>query len=305
VKEKLMDEKLKTTIADTANRLRMIQVDFADEPELTRNDYLSEAVEYALSDVLPDQRNEFLEHLQKRFPSVSIDSNTNGQCQSSFDESVLDDPIFLVKQLQRVAGQFPEDKKEKLAKMLSDAGLAAGDVQEQSNATTGSMAGNGIMIDGASPERAAELFEMLVDFVSKVEPFVSNTWNNLSSRSATRGRVPIKDRLTGFLNNADGQSKETVEAELKNLHRLITAIITAISKAGDHFAREHLARFSPGEIESLVRVEKKGIFVSHEVRCWQKYCELAETVTQATLELEIRKAMIEYAESLLNAGQWR
>ncbi len=300
-----MDDKVKTIIAATANRLRMIQVDFADEPEQTRNDYLSEAIEYALNDVAADQKKEFLEHLQKRFPGVSVESGSNGDSKSSFDENVLNDPNFLVKQLKTVAAKLSQENKDKLAKVLCNSGLAGNQDQSQTNTDSGNMAGSGLFIEGASPERAAEMFEMLIDFVSRVEPFVSNTWRNLSPRSAGRGGGHIKDRLSDFLKDTDGQSKEKIEAELKHLHRLITAIITAISKAGDNFAREHLSRFSPREIESLVNEKKKGIFVSHEVRCWQKYCELAETVTQATLELEIRKAMIEYAESLLNAGQWR
>jgi hypothetical protein len=299
-----MDDKLKTIIAGTANRLRMVQVDFADEPEHTRNEYLSEVIEFALSDVVPDQRNEFLELLLKRFPSVSYDGDPNGRGKSSVDENALNDPAFLVKQLQKVAAQLPDDKKTTLADDLHQAGLTAAGRQPP-NPLSGPVDGMGELLQDASPERICQLLEMFVEFVSKVEPFVSNTWRRLSPRSGGGSDGQIKQRLSDFLNDRDGQSKETIETELKQLHRLITAIITAISKAGDHFAREHLSRFSPSEIEALVNVEKKGIFVSQEVRCWQKYCELSESVTQASLELQIRKAMIEYAESLLNAGQWR
>ena len=40
-------------VAATANRLRLIQIDFADESPDVRRGYLSEAVEASLAEVLP------------------------------------------------------------------------------------------------------------------------------------------------------------------------------------------------------------------------------------------------------------
>ena len=64
------NEKLRAHIAATANRLRMIQVDFADDSDQSRHEYLCEEIEHALKTVLPDERAEFLEGLKTKFPTV-------------------------------------------------------------------------------------------------------------------------------------------------------------------------------------------------------------------------------------------
>ena len=65
-------KKMGSHLVETANRLRLIQVDFADESEQTRTTYLCEEIERALKSVLPDERNEFLERLLEKFPAGSF-----------------------------------------------------------------------------------------------------------------------------------------------------------------------------------------------------------------------------------------
>ena len=62
------NKKMEIYVLETVNRLHLIQVDFADESEQTRMDYLCEEIERALKTVLPEERNEFLQRLQERFP---------------------------------------------------------------------------------------------------------------------------------------------------------------------------------------------------------------------------------------------
>ena len=76
------------------------------------------------------------------------------------------------------------------------------------------------------------------------------------------------------------------------------AMTTAVSRAGGQFARRHLGTFSPSEIAALVRTEPGGVFVSHEVKCWRKYVELAERLDEDAIDMEIKKAIVDYVESL-------
>jgi len=93
-------------------------------------------------------------------------------------------------------------------------------------------------------------------------------------------------------------SNSSVDDDLKVLQKLIAAMITAVSRASGQFARRHLARFSPSEIAALVKMESGSVFVSHEVKCWRKYVELAETLNEDAIDMEIRKAIVDYVESL-------
>ena len=70
---------LESRISETARRLRLIQVDFADDSQQTRMDYLREEIERALKTVLPEQRKVFLEGLMDRFPTGYLDALLNGK----------------------------------------------------------------------------------------------------------------------------------------------------------------------------------------------------------------------------------
>ena len=139
---------------------------------------------------------------------------------------------------------------------------------------------------------------MLVEFVLKLEPVVWNTWRTLSPRSAVRPQGALAEKIGQFLCKDAEVSRSMVDNDLKVLQRLIAAMTTAVSRAGGQFAKHHLAKFSPPEIAALVKMEPGSVFVSHEVKCWRKYVELAETLNEDAIDMEIRKAIVDYVESL-------
>ena len=152
---------------------------------------------------------------------------------------------------------------------------------------------------GIRTDRLAALSVLLVDFALKLEPLVWNTWRTLSPRSGIRPPRGLTKMLGEFLSEDSPSVDQKVERELKMLQRLIAAIITAVGGVGKQFAKKHLARFSPSEISALVRMERGSVLLSHEVKCWRKYFELAETLTEDAMETELRKAVADYAESLI------
>jgi hypothetical protein len=94
-------------------------------------------------------------------------------------------------------------------------------------------------------------------------------------------------------------SPEQVEKALKELQRLTAAIITAVSRVGGQFARQHLTKFTPSEIEAQVRMERGSVFQSHDVKCWRKYTELADLLNEDSIDTAIRRAVVEYVQSLM------
>ena len=89
-----------------------------------------------------------------------------------------------------------------------------------------------------------------------------------------------------------------IENDLKVLQRLVAALTSSISTAGSQFAKHHIARFSPSEISALVKMEKGSFLESHDVKCWRKYVELSETLNEDSIDMDIRKAIVDYVESL-------
>ena len=292
-------------VLETANRLRLIQVDFADQSEQTRTAYLCEEIEKALNSVLPDERNEFLGRLLEKFPAGSfitqaISTETTAENPPAVDESELKNVEFLVRSLLEIAPTLSGDQKDFVDKSLQEAGLRPKARQDNSIELDQKLkqkikVGNECSI---SAEKMAELSAILIDFAIKLESLVWNTWRQLSPRSAVRPQGDLTKKIGQFLSNDTEISVNQVDDDLKVLQRLIAAMTSAVSRVGGQFSKRHLARFSPLEIEALVKMEPGSVFVSHDVKCWKKYKELAETLNEDSIEMEIRKAIVDYVESL-------
>jgi hypothetical protein len=297
-------DNLENHIIRTVNRLRLIQVDFADETEETRNGYLGEEIERALKIVLPDQRKEFLEKLTTRFPVGSFGSKVISD-ESTSPVSQADVPIdseLLVRSLVEIAPTLSDENKQLIVKSLGQQTVTPAveaDYSEQSLKQLQTVLETG-EAGAIRADRLMELSTMLAGLVCKVEPLVWNVWKKLSPRSSIRHTANLKDIMGKFLFSDQDASREQIDEELKQLQWLIAAIITAISQVGGQFARNHLAKFSPSEIAALVKVEQGSVFVSHEVKCWRKYLELAGTLNEDSIDTEIKDAIVGYVESLRN-----
>ena len=298
-------KKMESYILETANRLRLIQVDFADESDETRTAYLCEEIEKALKSVLPDERNEFLGGLLEKFPAGSfitqaISTETTVESPPAIDESELENVEFLVRNLLEIAPTLSDDQKDFVDKSLQEAGLRP-KVQQDNSIDLDQQLKQKLKVGdecSISADQIAELSAILVDFVLKLESLVWNTWRQLSPRSTVRPQGVLTEKIGRFLSSDAEIPVNQVDDDLKVLQRLIAAMTSAVSRVGGQFAKRHLARFSPSEIEALVKMEPGSVFVSHDVKCWKKYKELAEMLNEDSIEMEIRKAIVDYVESL-------
>ncbi|MHC4119275.1 MAG: hypothetical protein ACYSWO_17405 [Planctomycetota bacterium] len=298
-------DKIENRVFETANRLRLIRADFADESDQTRRDYLGEEIEKALATILPDERDEFLRKLLQQFPTGDFAGRPGteaGQDEgaSADDEPRFRDVDFMIQSLLEVIPTLTDEQKAVIDTSLQKAGLRPGPRQDdfidldQQLKTKLQMSGDLSL----NAKELTELTAMLIEFVLKLEPLVWNTWRTLSPRSAVRPQGSLAKRMGQLLCKDADISGDLVNEDLKVLQRLIAALTTAVSRAGGQFAKRHLAKFSPSEIAALVKMEPGGVFVSNEVKCWRKYVELAETLNEDAIDMEIKKAIVDYVESL-------
>ncbi|MHC4543622.1 MAG: hypothetical protein ACYTDW_01195 [Planctomycetota bacterium] len=302
-------ESLEDRVSETANRLRLIQVDFANDSEQTRLEYLDEEVKRVLKTILPEQRKVFLEKLTEKFPtwnfetpSVSEQPQDKGEGRIEMEE--LKDPELVIRLLLDMAPKLSHDQKKLATKRLQGAGFGTSAAAQNYSVRFSKDLIAKLQLDDVpviKADRLKELIVLLVDFAVKLEPLVWNTWRTLSPRSSIRPPASLRKTLGRFLSDDSKMPDKKVEHQLKALQRLIAAITTAVGRVGSQFAKHHLARFSPSEISTLVRMEHGSVFVSHDVKCWRKYLELAETLTEGSIETEIRKAIADYAESLIKS----
>jgi len=301
-----MDEML-NLVERMANRLRMVQIDFADENEQVRQEYLAEEIERGLEKIIPQQRQTFLQELMFRFPTWDNNVKTPTKsaepvetAQSLLDQKELQDPSFLIARLADIADDLSPEQKEKIILRLKELGLTppadggfSSFLMEKLNRALGTSEKQ------FDPDRLAELTVLLADFTSKLEPLVWRIWRTLAPHSKVRRPVEFKKILGRFFAGDQLESYSELSSDLEILRQLIASLLSAVGQADNMFAQKHARRFSAAEIENLVKMEPKGILTSHEVRCWRKYMELADKFDAATIETEIRKAIVDCAESLL------
>ena len=304
-----MDEML-NQVERMANRLRMVQIDFADESEQDRQGYLAEEIERGLEKIIPQQRQAFLQELMVRFPTWDnyVKAPTEGaeaeeRTHSPLDQKELQDPSFLLARLADIADDLTGEQKENIITRLKELGLtppAEGGFSPSSmKKLNRAMETSEQQFD---PDRLAELTVLLADFTSKLEPLVWRIWRTLAPHSTVRRPVEFKKILDRFFAGDQLESYSELSGDLEILRQLIASLLSAVGQADNLFAQKHARRFSVSEIENMVKMEPKGILTSHEVRCWRKYMELAEKYDAATIEAEIRKAIVDCAESLLKGS---
>jgi hypothetical protein len=293
--------------AATANRLRLVQTDFADESEQVRRDYLADEIQRALSSIVPSERQEFLEELSSRFPTWDAQVDLGGSrqhasvVQTPTDQKELQDPSFLVSRLIELSPKLSQQQKDALVHKLREAGLAPAAVvewpeQPAQMARTKLQAGPRDPLD---PGRVLELLSLEAEFTASLDQLVWTTWRTVAPRSQIRRPQGLLKNMARFASGDPDVARGQVTMDLDKLRQLVAAIISAISQAGRQFAHNHAVKFSPQEIEALAAMERGGMLVSKEVKCWRKYVELAAGRDEASIESEIMQAIADYAESLM------
>lgn len=306
-------KKSESDVLTTANRLRLIQVDFADQSTQTRIDYLRAEIERALKTVLPHQRNEFLERLMARFPTGEVSrqpilDNQRAASGSVLEEDKLHDADFLVQSLLKIVATLSEDQKKAIDTSLVQAGLRHKVPRDLPvEVDLGRELKAKLQIDnecGLNAVQLKKLSVMLIDFILKLELLVSNTWRTMAPRAPHRPHGALAAKIGQFLCDDRDVADNQLDNDLKVLQRLIAGLIVGVSQVGRKFAKCHLAKFAPSEIRALVQWEERDIGLydklrtSPELRCWRKYKELAETLNEDSIEMAITRIIVEGVEAI-------
>jgi DNA primase len=292
-------------VAATSNRLRLVQVDFADQGPDVRREYLSEEIERALSAVVPDQRQPFLAALMEQFPSwdarVELQLRKDDTTERSLtDARELQDPNFLVARLIDCAAKLGGGERKVLVERLKEAGLAS--ITEGAwPAEAEAALRQELRLPGehVDPARTLQLVGMASDFALRLDQLVWGAWQKVSPKSTVRRDKPLQQTLKAFITGSQDVPRGQVATDLEKLRQLIASLISSVGQAGRQFASRHLARFSPSEIEALASMEGGGFLVSKDVKCWKKYKELADAMTEVAIENEITETIANYAENLM------
>lgn len=291
-------------VAAVANRLRLLQIDFADQSEADRRGYLGEELRRVLGGLPPSERKQFLEDLQSRFPTwdANVRLETKAPARPAIDEKELSDASFLVTRLIAVAQTLSPERKAAVIERLKEAGLGAGAVggavawpEAQANELRTKLQMNAH--DPIDPPRVLELLNQIAEVVYKLDQLVWNTWRAMAPQSFVKRPAVLQKTMGRFIAGDPEVPKLQVSQDVGRLRQLIAALIGAFAQTG-RFAMQHFRSFSPDEIKVLVGTTGFGL----EARYWRKFVELAGTMSADTVQDAIRQATSEYAEALMRGG---
>lgn len=295
-------------LAATANRLRLIQVDFADEAADVREGYLHDELQRALAKLSPDQRQPFIEELRARFPTwdskvdITAPKAAAAPTQSATDARELRDPSFLVTRLVELAPNLTEEQRRALVGRLAEANLAppaSGDLPAAQVTALKAKLGMAAA-DNLDAARTLEMLTDLVTLASSLDQLVWSAWRQVAARSTLRRQNPLQRTMARYAAGEQDLTRGNISQDIERLRQLTASLVAAIGQIGRQFMQRYLHKFHPDEVQAIVQTEKAGgMFVSEEVKCWRKYKELARSLDEATVESEIQQAVAEYAETLI------
>ena len=296
-------------VATTANRLRLIQVDFADDSPEVRAGYLADEVQRAVGKLPPDQRPAFIDELKARFPTwdgqvgLGAPAQSAAPTQSAMDARELRDPSFLATRLIELAPTLIEEQKRALAARLAEVGLIqSGGGPDWPAAPLKALRTKLALTDADNLDaaRTLELLSELVALTNSLDQLVWSTWKQVATKSTLKRQNPLQRTMARFAAGDQDVARANVTQDVEKLRQLTASLVAAIGQIGRQFMQRHLHKFQPDEIQALVQSEKAGgMFVSEEVKCWRKYKELSRALDEATVESEIQSAIAEYAETLI------
>lgn len=316
-----------------SKQLRVLHAELCDENTDLRQQQIGECIRNA-ADALPaGEKRTFLEALLGEFPVWSGSDGTPAapapmaagepgagnekliaelkaaQAEAAALRAEIADPWAIADRLRQQVPKMDAEARTRLGQLLAQAGVSL------PQATGGGGGGSGLDAaqerelkaklglaagQNVSTQRLADLQMLEVDFLASLEQFTWAAWTRMASQSKYRRMGPLIGAMGKFASGDAAMTKPEVEKQLTHLRKLILALVAGVSRVAGKYSRQHLAKYSVGAVESVVKV---GAFGNKPAACWQKYSELMQGVDEATLEAELSGIVAEEVETLLGGGR--
>jgi hypothetical protein len=298
-------------VAAAVNRLRLVQVESADQPGDARRQNLDQEVRQTLAGLLPNDRAAFIDELRSWFPTWEQrpDPTTPAASQpgnGGFDRAQLRDAEFLLDRLAELVPSLDSGRRQALTQRLAAAGFelpsrggvapaAAGEVKRPL----------GMNADAnLDPTRAMEMLAELLRVLIDLDEVVWATWRQIAPAGGPiRRSFDFKKVVARCLSGDANTPKTTVIPGTEALRQLIAALTAAIPEAA-RTALMQVRKISPDAVERVVETESGGRGWNHEKRCWTKYREMSESLEKG-VEAAVRKAIVDAVNDWIHGSAGR
>ncbi len=291
--------------AGVAQRLKMIQSNWAEEDLAVRQDYIREEVSRSLEQVSASERPACLQALQRYFPARSTPQTT--VVRETTEPPSLDESCSSFLSLYKAAD---DEDKAMIMKRLEGAGIVVGTSSEP-QASDDEMLDLGpdvirrLRLKPGSQINSARVLKLMVhllDAVLSIDDLVWNLWKKVAPNSSIKRkhRADLRTQIGGYLTNNPNISFSDVSESMDMSRRVNTSLLGALGPLGRNFASRHSAKFSPSAIEEAVELEGGGGFLKAKaVQCWQKYEELSNDMDETAVNQLLNELLSSYAEELM------
>lgn len=293
--------------AAAATRLRYLQANFADDPAESREAFLEDELKKLLDPVPLGKRQLYLDTLAEKFPTWESLSGAPAVAAKAASEERTPDEVWAL--FLKTLPKFSLEQRETIKARLADAGF----VRVSGDSIDGSSTADIVeklkipptdKIDGS---RLGKLYAALAEFAIMTDQLAWNVWKGLAPKSTIRRDGSAGDLRTALRRSTTGDpevSAAQIAGQLEKNRQLIAGLIAAIGPAGKNFTRRFQSRYSPEAIRDMVKLEGASVFGNADARNWKKYTELAQEISEDTIQTDMMDAVAKYAEELMK-GQNR
>jgi hypothetical protein len=286
-------------VAALAARLRLVQIDFADQGDEVRRGYLVEELRRALSSVVPSDRKAFLDDLQARFPTWdgTPDASQGPPGPRPPTDSQLKDPAFLVSQLLAIRPSLSEQQRRTVTEQLQQAGFLGTNSAGLPPGAAAELAAKLQLAprDELDSQRVMELMTQMVDIFCSLDRVIWRTWQTaIAPQSSVRCPGVLQQVMARFVTGSPMVSRQQMIDDTNMLRQLVAALVAAIAQTGQ-FAVDNFRALSPEEVRTLVG----PVMLNAEARFWRKYVELYESNDVGAIDNAMRKSIADFAEKLI------
>lgn len=284
-----------------ASRIRLIQVDFADDTPEKRQAFLADEIERALGDQTPARRRALLSELLERFPTWNAQMLSSQQSSGGQDEIAKSGVSALLDRLVELAPTMDSEDRLTVTTRLEEAGVITRQTREGWSLNTEDAVTDKLRFDKnvpLDPERVLQLFGEQSVFITQLEKIVQATWRELSPRGgAISANSELGKTFERFATGDDDISRSQVSDQLERTRQLTAAMIAAIGRLGTVLAENLNKQIGPAVLEQAAKQDKRwheGV----EIAAWRLFKERAESLDETELDREVRRLLVEYTESV-------
>jgi hypothetical protein len=284
-----------TVLAEaTANRLRFLQRELADERVEDRSAALGQEVKDALSKVVPEQRREFLEELRARFPSFD-----GGGMPAQAAESQPTDPLIMFDRLADKAASLSPAEKQAVVDRLREAGFpigTGGAAPDPELLEIGRLLqlGTNVKPDNA---RSLQLLFVLVDFLQKLDQAAWSSWTQIAPDSEIRRNAALQRVMGRFLKAEITRPQLAQESD--RLLRLTASLLVSLQRIGPGLFRSYFDPISPATIKEGVPA---SLMRSREAQCWREFEQRAGTMEADSFNSALFGAIARFVKDFFQPG---